>query len=303
MFNWLIKKTQNIRIDFAYPAYEATAKAAYVALANSRFSTKELAAEIESLMTIPRQEAFTLYQAPITKLSLSISTMSGELSDCRVNLSFFSRSYKDELDPLYALIDQFKVERKVLYSDKDDAYEDLNKAKKEIESWHSRSQRTYFFGNGGKELPRHSLFGQSFGDLDAYKADRAEASEEIQSCNCEIGRLKGQMTTACTQINSIKVDRQHMYDLRKQGLNAGNLKKTLLETERQIGRLQADLKQLEAQRVSFFEAARYRLGVVAREAEIARIVLLKNNFLSIFEEPQAKSARKLAHRIAWLRNH
>ena len=303
MFNWLIKKTQDIRIDLAYPAYEVTAKAEHAGLADVRFCTKALANEIEALMKTPRQEAITLYQAPISTLSNSVSKMSGELSACRVNLSIFSRSYKDELDSLYALNNDLKEKLQVLYSDKEEAYDELNKAKKEIERWHSKSQRTYFFGNGGKELPKHSMFGQSFGDLDAYKDDRTEANEEIQSCNREIGRIKGQITTVRTKINSAKLDRQRMYDLRKQGLNAGNLKKTILETERQLSRSQTEIKQLEAQQTSFLEAARYRLGVISRETEITRIVLLKNNFLATFDDPEAKSARKLAHRITWLRAH
>ncbi len=303
MFNWIIKSTQNIRINLAYPVYEATAKAEHALLADIRFSTKALAEEIEALMKAPQQEAFTLYQVPISKLSINVSKMSAELSACRVNLSVFSRSYKDELNLLYELNNNLKEKIKVLYSDKEEAYEDLNKAKKEIERWHSKSQRTYFFGNGGKALPRHSLFGQSFGDLDAYKDDRTEANEEIQSCNREIGRIKGQITTVRTKINGAKLDRQRMYDLRKQGLNAGNLKKTLLETEKQLCRSQAETKQLETQCTNFLEAARYRLGVASREAEIARIVVLKNNFIATFDESEAKSVRKLTHRMAWLRNH
>ena len=64
-----------------------------------------------------------------------------------------------------------------------------------------------------------------------------------------------------------------------------------------------EIKQLEAQQTSFLEAARYSLGVISRETEITRIVLLKNNFLATFDDPEAKSARKPAHRITWLRAH
>ncbi len=303
MFNWLFKKIQDTRIDFSYPAYEATEKSKHVALANSRFCVRKLQTEIDTVMSIPRQEAFVLYQGPITKLSQSISKLSTELSEQRVNRAIFSRSYKTELDPLYELSHELKAKLDELHSDKDDAYDDLNSAKQDIDHWYSKSKRTVFFGNGGKELPKHSLFGQSHGDLDAYKYDRDKASEEIQSCNQEIGRIKAKKTILYAKINTIKADRQRMQDLRKKGLNIEKIKNILINTEKQLSHLQAELKQLEAQRVMFFESARQRNGVGILEAEIVSIESEKKAFLCSFDQIRAKSGRKLAHRKEWFNTH
>jgi chromosome segregation ATPase len=204
---------------------------------------------------------------------------------------------------LYLLTNEHKAKLDQLYLDRSVAYEDLDAAKKEIDRWYSRSERTYFFGNGGKELPQHSLFGQSHGDLDAYKDDRAKASEEIQSCKKEIGLIKVQNTILRTKINNVKADRQRMWDQQKKGLNVEKIRNVLVETESQLRNLKAELTKLEVQRGIFFKSARDRNGVPSLEAEIARIGAEKKVFLSSFDEPQAKSCRKLAHRKEWLNTH
>jgi hypothetical protein len=55
--------------------------------------------------------------------------------------------------------------------------------KNNIKSWHNKSERTpWLLGYGGKRIQNHSMFGQSFGDLDFYKSDRDKAYYHVESC-------------------------------------------------------------------------------------------------------------------------
>jgi hypothetical protein len=55
--------------------------------------------------------------------------------------------------------------------------------KNNIKPWHNKSERTpWSLGNGGKIISNHSMFGQSFGDLDFYKSDRYKPYYHVGSC-------------------------------------------------------------------------------------------------------------------------
>jgi hypothetical protein len=48
---------------------------------------------------------------------------------------------------------------------------------------HNKSERTpWLLVYGGKKIQNHSMFGQSFGDLDFYKSDRDKAYYHDESC-------------------------------------------------------------------------------------------------------------------------
>lgn len=229
--------------------------------------------------------------------------MSDELAEHCTNLEILKRSYKNELEPAYKEVNDLREELNSLFLEKSDAYEKLKQAKSYIDSWHSKSTRNSFFGNGGRKLPQHSFFGQSFGDLEGYQADRDSAYAKTQRCSAEIGDVKSRMAELRCIINAIKTDRQRMFDLREQGLHAGIIKKAAHHIEGQLNRLNIEVKQKKSEQAEYLESARYKNGVVLLESDIARIVSLRNKFLCSFDEPHALFTRKCAHREDWLKKH
>jgi len=165
------------------------------------------------------------------------------------------------------------------------------------------SLRAAHVAAGGRKLPQHSFFGQNFGDLEGYQADRDSAYAKIQRCSGKIGDVKMRMAELRSTINTIKTDRQRMFDLRKQGLHAGIINKSVGDIERQLNRLDIEVKQKKSEQAEYLESARHRNGVVLLESDIARIVLLRNEFLCSFDQPHALFARKCAHREDWLKKH
>ena len=302
MFNWIRTKYQDMQISMSFPAYEAAARDAHDATARRQFSTHDINREIIRLMTIPHQEMQVRYLEPIAQLGSTLTMLTAEFATYRENINILERSYKSELDPLYVKMDELRDRKTTIMAEKSEAHDDMNQARSDIDSWHAHSSGT-FFGNGGKALPNHSLFGQSFGDLDGYKSDREAAYDEIERCGNEIGVVKTRMDQLGNEIAGIKADRQRMFDLRKQGRRSSDLKRIASFIAMRIGQLEDERRQMDAERAIFLEAARQRTGVVVLESTLTTIIAKRNEFIGSFDQTSAITDRKLIHRSTWLRDH
>lgn len=47
-----------------------------------------------------------------------------------------------------------------------------------LDAWYARAEGNWL-GNGGRELPRHSFFGQDLADRDFHKSERDNAAQAI----------------------------------------------------------------------------------------------------------------------------
>jgi hypothetical protein len=84
-----------------------------------------------------------------------------------------------------------KAERSATHDDLQEAYGDLEDAKGDVDRWYAKSERTpWLFGNGGKKLPKYSLFGQSHGDLSSAKYRRGEAVSYVGDSKRRIADIK-----------------------------------------------------------------------------------------------------------------
>ena len=299
MFNWIARIVKNFRIARDFPKFEAKSRAEHAATAERRYSTADLARDVNARMIPPRIEANISFFEPIGDARQAIFCLSSAIAENQTMLSVFDRSYKDELDPLFAERKVFIEGRRALRDELSKAYEDLNNAKSTIDGWYSKSRGT-FFGNGGKELPKHALFGQSFGDLDGYKLERDAASSRILRCKSEVGDLSECIQELSRKIEEIKVDRQQMFDLREQGYNKFMLEKEKRSAQSQYEELRSRLQRLENEQAEFLQAARHSTGVVSLEAEIDQITDLRVKFLQAFDTKESQVQRGLAHREAWL---
>lgn len=251
-------------------------------------------------------------------------------NDTESMLSHFLRHYKQELvvlyaekgalhsrkDKLFEKKDKVRVLLSEAFEEKDKAYTDLCDYKDCIDSWYAKSDRTpWLLGNAGKKLPKHSLFGQSFSDLDSYKYHRDSAYEDVskaksriaslkqdqQELSAEIGLVKREIGELCNKINQVKRDRFRMYDLKKEGHNRSDLqtKHGLLLME--ISRISAEINKILECRQEYVSLEENRYGVVDLDVKIAEIEQRKRQLLAISESEESQQERKRLHREAWLR--
>ena len=330
MFDRIKHFVQEVRIDLDFPRYERQQRDEHEQQAQKRFSTEKLKIEKEKLLKKIEAEANFKFNASIHEKKNNKKQLEEAAKEIESLLSFFLRNYKEEIDDLYAEKDVLFSKKNTLYDDlseikkflseafddKNKAYEELNHYKNRIDSWYSKSDRTpWLFGNAGKKLPKHSLWGQSFGDLDSYKHHRDSAYDDVQSEKKRIGDLKQdqheihraigdvkeKIGVVFTRINQVKKDRSTMYELKKSGYQRKNLQEKLNELCVKIAALAAEIQNIIKSKKEFIYQEKQRHGVIDFETKIRKIEAQKEKFLDSFDLEENKKERKLLHREIWLK--
>lgn len=329
IINRIVDFFRDIRIKIDFSSYEKQCRLEHERRAEATHSTRRLESELSAKSTQILGQTDSLFSAKISHLSGEITQLNIVISQKEAMLGIFTRNYSNELQELYE-------RKKILFSQKNDAFSSMKALDAPIESatarkssayasvsyyqscinsWHAKSKRSpWLFGNGGKKMPKHAFFGQSFGDLDSYKSSRDSAYSEAQDCKNEIDRLyvqksklsdqireiKNDIDDTNNKINVVKLDRDYMYALKKEGHSRTELQKTLSILHESLATLQSKLNTLENERTEFIVAERYRQGVVDLEGKIQSIRSKKNVFLKSFDLDEMRNLRIIKHRQKWM---
>lgn len=293
MFGWLKKQVSNFRFELAFQRYEHDERSRNLAEAEQRFSTVELRAEISSLCTIIETEADELFLANLQDVRGEIAVCASDLSTRDWQLGLLKRDYRTELSNLYETLNDMNQQIDDLYEEKEDAVERKDRAKANIAEWHDDFQRNR---KKGKKIPQHSLFGQSFGDLDGYQSERDAASAEIMACAEAISNLKDQKREVGEQIGSTKKCRDEMHALRNRGVTRKSLTTEIAAYRADMSRLLEWKTKLENDRASFVNTARQHYGVIDRETAAAELDAQKTAFVAAFETRHSHLRRRVLYR-------
>lgn len=318
----------NLQIAMAYPGYERACRQATLAEAAQRFDTSSLQQESSALAARITAFAEQSFGEGIQRHRQEIARLTGLVRDTRESIVLFERNYKSELVELYEKKQRLHEEKQRLGDELtelqanhsaareslDEAYQDLASARRSVSGWHSRSKRsTWLMGSAGRQLPKHSLFGQSFGDLDAAKRNRSSAASDICSAKQRVAGIRDELSRnkhrrdevkAAIQrvreaIATTKAARQKMYDLRHQGVQLEFLRIALVEQTTQLSTEQESLQRAETQRSASIGQMEVDLGYRALTARIAAMDTEKQQFIAAFDMPSSQAARKMAHREQW----
>lgn len=332
MFEGIKSFIRETRIKFDYPRFESEQTKAHLAEAERRFDTGQLQREVTQIRAQASLAGDQRFGDEISPLRKKLAALEMDLQQNLEQLAIFERNYKSELDELYAqkeLLFQAKQdllaeskrlrdERSQAHRKLDEAYEDLEEAKSDVDRWYAKSERTpWLFGNGGKRLPKHSMFGQSFGDLGEAKSRRGDAVDEIGDCKRRITSIKGSQSANSVQLDlnrnaigkvfeniaEVKAARQRMFDLKKDGVQLGVLRRIIRELMSSKTVSEEEILNLEKCRTALVEETEILMGVMERESAIADLVARKRQFLDAFHSEQGKAARRDRHRRQWMETH
>ncbi|TXT21165.1 MAG: hypothetical protein FD134_2743 [Gallionellaceae bacterium] len=330
MFERITNFFREIRIDLDFPQYERRCRHEHEQQAQRRFSTKQFDDEKKKLLDTIESKARTNYDDSIDKKKVERGSHEVNAIEIESMLSYFVRNYNQELDDLHAQKDaagtkksqlhEKKNEVKELLSDafgeKDSAYSKLNYYKDRIDSWYAKSDRTpWLFGNAGKKLPTHSMFGQSFGDLDSYKSHRDSAYDDVERSKTKIGHLKQEQDKITNdikqvkhdigeifdRINQAKNDRSRMFELKNDGHNRTELQSRLDGVSLEIRKFSLEIAGLESKRSEYITSEKLRCGVLDLDAKVREIEQKRKQFIDSFELEELKQERRRSHREAWLK--
>lgn len=302
MLSWLIDWFNDIRIAADFAKAEASALPACVAEAQARFPTADLELEVKALMAAIRTEEERRFGQESRSLAQRIGELQQDLTNRQAMLAALTRDYKAQLEALYEEMNRNKAKLTELYEEKDAAYSDLEEAQEDLDRWYGKSERT-FFGNGGKPLPRHSLFGQSLGDRDDYKSDRDDAGERIGECREAIGELKARNQAIYETIQRVKRERQYMFDLKQQGHTRSRVERESIAVQQAHTQAETRLRQLGAEREALVRSEKTNRGVLVLEERVAELHRKRAAWVAAFKDPSTTAARRQAHRVQWLKCH
>jgi len=320
----------DIRINRDFPRYERNLRDEHERQAQSRFSTKQLKIEKDNLLKQIRADANSRFDSSIHERENEINGYLADKNWIEQLISYFLRDYKQELTELYAEKDElfskktecfeklYEIKERLseAFDDKDKAYSDLYHYKQRIDSWYAKSDRTpWLFGNAGRKLPNHSLFGQSLGDLNSYKYDRDSAYKNVRSAKARIGDLKQEQheihrAIQCvkeeigkifSQISSVKGDMGKLVRLKEAGHRREQLQEKLDRVHLTIDLLASEIQNIKKNKREFVDQEAHRYGVVNLETKIERIRTQREEFLHGFDFDGNEEQRKRVHREIWLK--
>ena len=330
MFKRAIDFFRDIRIKLNFPEYEKKCRLEHERRADRIHAIGELEVEARSVVRKIEVESDNLFQTEIAKFRGAISSMGLKISSHESLLRILTRNYKQDIDALheekntlfsekeelYATKNALSVQIQAAFSEKSAAYEVLNRRKASIDSWYAKSDRTpWLLGNGGKKLPNHSLFGQSFGDLESLKCDRDSAFEEVRRCAEAISDLKREQQrlgdlignanvsigTLVEDINQAKNERTRMFELKNEGVREGRIRAELRDFHESLINEHRGLTSLESENITFITSEKHRRGVIDLEAQIQRLKDRKLSYLKEFDLDLNRELRVAKHRQNWLK--
>lgn len=299
MFKWLTNFVDDTRIAFAYGHYENDRRKEWVADAEHLYSTENILKDITARMGAPTLYISTAFDVPIRLLERELEQKAQTVSDAKAKLAVLTRDYKTELDSVYVTLNETRERLDLCKQRLSSAYEDLEDAKSDLDSWYSKAEGNWF-GNGGKKLPGHAFFGQDLSDRDHHKSRRDSAAREISRCKAERSRLGERFNEARDAVQQIKDARQRMFDLKKAGFDKRVVSAVIERGQCEARSIDEQVAQLTKSRGAYLEQTKEKLGVNKLEAEIRRLEQACQTQIRAFDSESATAARKAKHREEWL---
>lgn len=295
---------REIQIWLSFLGYNRRARKTWNAEAQQTFATDKLEEDLDARRVELKADSRRMYGAEIERRESEARHAQDELGHLQSGLDLFRRNFRQELDEAYEELEGIKDEQRSCKHELNAAHEALNEARAEISAWHNKSARTpWLFGNAGRTLPKHSLFGQSFGDLDDLKADRAAAVEAISAASVRRKQLNAAFQVTVESIQKIKLDRQRMFDLKNAGVNAGSLAQRMAVVGESSERSRQRAAELRTQQAAWEMQELKSRGIESIEARIKEIKAAHKEYRARFDSPDELAKRKARHRASWLSEH
>lgn len=328
MFKKVGAYIREVRISWDFRRYDQVCRKAHEQEAALKYCDSALQAKLARLNRSIIERSGEIYGKDLEEAQKSVKQAERKQSEVQGLLEYFLRSYNAEIDQLHHRksqlldaksglwdeINSLKADKSAAHSGKDAAYRDLNTAKDRIDAWYRRS-RGSFFGNAGRELPKHSLFGQSFGDLDGEKYNRDRAYERVQAYKSEIDDIKrsldgcfrqldaykSSISEVFSEIKQVKADRAYMYQLKKQGLSRSDLQREVTSVGGKLVEAKGAVTRIKKRKEEYESQERIRCRVPEVQAQIDAVHAAKRSFLDSFSLPENVENRRVEHRVLWCR--
>lgn len=328
MFTRILDAIQTFRVNRDFSRYEKEQLSIHEREAARRFDVGQLEREVNRIRREAELAADEKFDSQIAKLTKEEGSHWAVIKRLLSQIELFEVNYKLELQSQHEKLATLKAERQALGDAADElhqvrrgikeelggAYDRLSAAQHRVQAWHNQANRSpWLLGNAGKKLPKHSLFGQSFGDLEEYKSQRdsaragiSEARNALEANNArlnenrsQLDRKKAAMDAVWQEITWLKEQREKMFELKRLGISRRFLQSELSEVVLAKDRVCARLADTKAEKAEFIRAMTVRNGIGERYKSINDIRSAKLSFLADFHTPNSQETRRRTHLVQW----
>lgn len=218
MVNWFKNASDAVAFRFAWLKRKSADKNRRWNELLEQYPAEALEKEIGELERQITERVRSKYKEKKKVYDDSIRIVLDRQSELKRVRKILTHDYEQELQNCYERKEVIKRRHASIKSDLSDAYRRLKDAKSDVDAWHRKSKSSGFlFGNSGNKIPQHSLFGQSYGDLDAAKARRNEAGGDIGDLKNEKERLSAEFNQLDVKIQDIRGGQRERRELMTQG--------------------------------------------------------------------------------------
>lgn len=320
---------QDVQIELDFLKFEREARKVHESVAEKQFSTSTLERELRLLQSKIDEECAARFGGTRKELAEERISIKAAISEHTEIQAYLQRDYRSEIEALverksqiiagkkaaHAEVQQRREAIRSAYDRKSSEQTNLNYHAGEVRDWHTKSKRTpWLFGNGGRKLPKHSIFGQSFGDLESAKYKRDLAYDAVQAIKREISDEKSALDKGMgeiekaqhkldeifKEIEQIRSAERYAIELRREGHTKGKISARLQDLRAQASAVDSKTSTLDKEQVDYRSARAAALGLSALETQVVDIKTGKAAFLATFDSEGERKTRMDMHRQAWL---
>lgn len=283
---------QRAKVEAAFVRHEWSAHRDHLKEAASKFDTSRLEVDIERAEALVEDAVNRAFGWKLVEGRNAEVAAQTAIREAERVAGLFSRDFKSDIGPLYDELNTIKAALAVAYDEKALAHARLSSAKSSLNAWYARSERHFFFGNGGRELPKRAIFGQDLSDRDYYKRQRDSAAQEIGEAKYEIDRLKARKAQVGYRIGAMKRDREEWYNLRQIGVNSKSAAQQVTTAYRLASEKHQHRVELEAAQLRFRSASVVEQQLPKLRANLQRMKAERKDFEASFALPEERAKRR-----------
>ncbi len=293
---WITGLVTATRDELRFRLSDRQARRIEISEAKLAFSTDDLEAALSDAQERLKAELERRFDAPMRANRASLAALNAKSAELNANHAILVRDHKRELEVAYAHLEELKAKMVTAKRAVNEAYDDMNRAKGRISSWHSRSKsRIPIYGQRGKPIPERSLFFFSHSDLEAAKRDAQRASSAIEDAKRARNRAFAELSECGDAIAELKESRKKQRELIAAGQTPTKILTAVAALQPEINRLAGAEGRLQRLRDECAASGAIAIEIASLLECIRMARAKRTERLRAFDSAGARAARRKSY--------
>lgn len=280
-----------IRAYFDFRGFVKKARVKHEESAERIYDTSSLEQELQRRQKHIQQLINSKYDLDINNASTLAQAQSDKLMDKKQQLSYFQTDYSQQIDRLYADMDDYSNQLSKIT-------DQISELGAEIKEAHEQKDDLYEIMRGSKR--DHYA---EYSEIEDLKEEIYDLKERRSAAYDERAKLKDYKSLTYDEIQNLKARRQNMFDLKKAGITPEKIRADISKISEYHRIAAQEVRQLNDAKNSEKLKLSLENDLDTFEARIGRIISEKKEFIDSFTSSLHQEQLKKDHRIHWNANH